>query len=387
MRTCLVFLTLILCPIQLQAEDDWNGIRGYFTPPKEWQGKFGGYRSVLTFPDGSPVKTPADWQRRREQIRSKWNDLLGEWPPLITKPEVKVLKSERPEKGDGTAEAFVRHRIRFRWTPNELTEGWLLIPDGDGPRPAVLTVFYEPETAVGDGKPHRDFALQLARRGFVTLSIGPAEATNSRTYGLFYPEMNKAQVQPLSMLGCAAANAWYVLAARPEVDNKRIGIVGHSYGGKWSIFASCLFDRFAAAAWSDPGIMFQDDRPSINYWEPYYLGYHPMPWRKRGMMTKANPGRGLYLKLREENHNLHELHVLMAPRPLLVSGGSEDPPSRWEALNHTVQVNRLLGYTERVGMTNRPDHSPNDESNEVLYRFFEHFLGPVSAEEKAENAR
>ncbi|HAD60460.1 MAG TPA: sialidase, partial [Planctomycetaceae bacterium] len=352
-----------------------------------WQGKFGGYRSVLTFPDGSPVKTPADWQRRREQIRSKWNDLLGEWPPLITKPEVKVLKSERPEKGDGTAEAFVRHRIRFRWTPNELTEGWLLIPDGDGPRPAVLTVFYEPETAVGDGKPHRDFALQLARRGFVTLSIGPAEATNSRTYGLFYPEMNKAQVQPLSMLGCAAANAWYVLAARPEVDNKRIGIVGHSYGGKWSIFASCLFDRFAAAAWSDPGIMFQDDRPSINYWEPYYLGYHPMPWRKRGMMTKANPGRGLYLKLREENHNLHELHVLMAPRPLLVSGGSEDPPSRWEALNHTVQVNRLLGYTERVGMTNRPDHSPNDESNEVLYRFFEHFLGPVSAEEKAENAR
>lgn len=378
MRICLMSFAIVLSALPGSAQDDWNGIRKYFSPPREWQGRFGEYRSVLTFPDGTRVKTADDWKRRREQIRSKWNDLLGNWPPLITKPKVTILRSERPENEAGKPEPFVRHRIRYLWTPNELTEGWLLIPDGDGPRPAVLTVFYEPETAIGDGNPHRDFALQLARRGFVTLSIGPTEATKSRTYGLFWPEINKAQVQPLSMLGCAAANSWYVLAARPEVDDRRIGIVGHSYGGKWSLFASCLFDRFAASAWSDPGIMFQDDRPSINYWEPYYLGYHPMPWRKRGMMTKENPGRGLYVRLRQEGDNLHELHALMAPRPLLVSGGSEDPPSRWQALNHTVEVNRILGYAERVGMTNRPDHSPNEESNEVLYRFFEHFLGPVS---------
>ena len=25
-------------------------------------------------------------------------------------------------------------------------------------------------------------------------------------------------------------------------------------------------------------------------------------------------------------------------------------------------------------MTNRPDHSPNEESSEVIYSFFEHFL-------------
>ena len=27
-----------------------------------------------------------------------------------------------------------------------------------------------------------------------------------------------------------------------------------------------------------------------------------------------------------------------------------------------------------VGMTNRPEHSPNEEANEVVYAFFEHFL-------------
>jgi hypothetical protein len=64
----------------------------------------------------------------------------------------------------------------------------------------------------------------------------------------------------------------------------------------------------------------------------------------------------------------------MAPRPFLVSGGAEDPVKRWQALNHTVAVNKLLGYTNRVGMTNRPAHDPTPASNEQLCTFFEHFL-------------
>jgi hypothetical protein len=106
------------------------------------------------------------------------------------------------------------------------------------------------------------------------------------------------------------------------------------------------------------------------------LGYHPKPWRKRGVITKDNPARGLYGKLTAGGHDLHELQALMAPRPFLVSGGSEDPPRRWEALNHSIEVNRILGEKNRVAMTNRPDHSPNDDSNEVIYSFFAHFLQP-----------
>lgn len=342
-------------------------IKPYFSPPASWTDEFGDYKSPLEFADGTRAQTPADWQRRRTEIASQWETLLGKWPPLITRPEVEILETQRREN-------FVQHRIRFKWTPNELTTGYLLIPDGEGPHPAVLTVFYEPETAIGQGKENRDFALQLARRGFVTLSIGTTETTNSKTYSIYYPEIDRAQVQPLSMLGCAAANAWYVLADRPEVDAQRIGIVGHSYGGKWAMFASCLFDKFACAAWSDPGIVFDDQRPNVNYWEPWYLGYHPRPWRQRGIVTEQNPARGLYLELRAAGRDLHELHVLMAPRPFLVSGGSEDPLERWAALNHSVEVNRILGQVDRVAMTNRPEHSPNEDSNEVLYAFFEHFL-------------
>jgi hypothetical protein len=104
------------------------------------------------------------------------------------------------------------------------------------------------------------------------------------------------------------------------------------------------------------------------------LGYHPPPWRRRGAITADNPARGLYPRLVRDGYDLHELHALMAPRPFLVSGGSDDPPHRWQVLNHTVAVNRLLGYENRVGMHNRPAHDPTVESNERIYAFFEYFL-------------
>ena len=350
-----------------RPDDAWETIRGYFHPPLEWAGRYGDYRSPLRADDGGKVEDSAGWKRRREDLLDAWQRLLGAWPPLITEPMVKVLDSEAREE-------FTQHRIRFRWTPREETVGYLLDPHGPGPHPGVVTVYYEPETAIGQGKPHRDYALQLARRGFAALSIGTTEATAAKTYALYHPSREAAEVQPLSMLAYAAANAWHVLASRPDVDADRIGIVGHSFGGKWAMFASCLFDKFACAAWSDPGIVFDEARPNVNYWEPWYLGYHPPPWRKRGVITENNPARGLYPKLVAARRDLHELHALMAPRPFLVSGGAVDPPSRWRALNHTVDVNDILGVENRVAMTNRPDHSPNADSNEVIYAFFEHFL-------------
>jgi dienelactone hydrolase len=168
---------------------------------------------------------------------------------------------------------------------------------------------------------------------------------------------------------CAAA-----LGNLDEVDPKRIGIVGHSYGAKWAMFASCLSERFACAAWSDGGIVFDESRANVNYWEPWYLGHDSKQKRQPGIPSAENPRTGAYAELIARGHDLHELHALMAPRPCLVSGGSEDPPHRWRALNHSVAVNRLLGYEDRVGMTNRPGHAPTQQSNEQIYRFFEHAL-------------
>jgi pimeloyl-ACP methyl ester carboxylesterase len=235
----------------------------------------------------------------------------------------------------------------------------------------VLVVYYEPETSVGlnPKRPRRDFGLELTRRGFVTLSIGTPGGN------AWKPELGKALCQPLSYHAYVAANCWQALANRPDVDPKRIGVVGHSYGGKWALFAAALWEKFACVAVSDPGIVFDEKRPNVNYWEPWYLGFDPDQKRpKSGLPSDSNPRTGAYKKMIETGRDLHELHALIAPRPFLVSGGSEDPPVRWIALNHAIAVNRILGYSNRVLMTNRADHTPTEESNAVIYAFFEHFL-------------
>jgi len=362
-------------------------LRPAFTAPSQFAGDFGGYRSPLTFNDGTVVRTPADWQRRRREILATWRTLIGTWPPLIERPEVRRLEQTHRDN-------FTQHKVSVEIAPNkQIVTGYLLVPDTAGANPqsaitnpqskgrfpAVLVVYYDPETAVGlNDKELRDFGYQLAKRGFVVLSIGTPEfcSLNPPYKPLRNTPAGQPPFQPLSALAYVAANCHTVLAQMESVDPKRIGIVGHSYGGKWAMFASCLYDRFACAVWSDPGIVFDETRPNINYWEPWYLGWDASVQRKRGVPNDSRPRTGPYKTMIETGRDLHELHALMAPRPFLVSGGAEDPPKRWQPLNHSVAVNKLLGCTNRVAMTNRETHGPTPESNEQLYAFFDYVLKP-----------
>jgi hypothetical protein len=359
-----LLLSLLLWAACVRADDPPDEIRGFFAPPPAYAGDLGRYRSPMVFDDGSLVKTAADWQRRRKELLDFWHGALGPWPKLLETPRVKYLKSERRE-------SFMQHRLRLEVAPDQYSECYLLIPEKAGRHPAVVVPFYDPETSVGlKDSQFRAFALDLTRRGFVTLSIGSPGGDARK------PEKGSAVCQPLSFLAYIVANCHSALSKLPQVDPQRIGIVGHSYGGKWAMFASCLHERFAAAAWSDPGIVFDESRPNVNYWEPWYIGLEPRATRKPGVPKAENPRMGPYKKLFESGHDLHELHVLMCPRPFLVSGGSEDPPERWRALNHSIAVNALLGQANRVAMTNRPGHSPTEESNRQMYAFLEHFLKP-----------
>jgi hypothetical protein len=359
----LSMVVALLSGAALSAQDVPKELLPYCQAPAKYANDLGAYRSPLLFNDGTTVKTAADWGKRRQEILQTWHGLMGAWPPLVTMPTVDVLQEDNREQ-------LTQQQLRLQIAPDRTTEdAHLLIPPGKGPFPAVVVVFYESKTGIGLGKAaFRDFAYQLAQRGFVALSLG----SDPNTY---YPSKEKCQVQPLSFHAYVAANCYNMLANRPDVDAKRIGIVGHSYGGKWAMFAACLYDKFAATAWSDAGIVFDERRGNVNYWEPWYLGHDPsVPQRARGIPNDKNPRTGPYKKMLAEGRDLHELHALMAPRPFLVSGGSEDPPERWQALNHTVAVNKLLGAERRVAMTNRPMHDPNEESNALLYLFMETML-------------
>jgi hypothetical protein len=120
--------------------------------------------------------------------------------------------------------------------------------------------------------------------------------------------------------------------------------------------------------------VFNEKNSNVNYWEPWYLGRDPLVQRKPGIPSAENPRTGLYKQLVEAGDDLVGLHALMAPRPVLVSGGTEDPPRNWRALNHLIAINQLHGHTNRVYMTARRTHVPTSEALEIELAFLEYWL-------------
>ena len=258
--------------------------------------------------------------------------------------------------------------------------GYLLIPPGNGPFPAVLVPFYEPLTSIGRGEKGRgthDYGLQLVRRGFVTLSIGTpgsVEKIGHDTRQLLTEAGNEQRRQPLTLLAYVAANCHTALAQMPEVDPQRIGIIGLSYGGKWSMFASCLHDKFACAVWSDPGIVFNEKNSNVNYWEPWYLGYDPAEQRKPGVPSDANPRTGLYKELIDEGRRPGR-----SARP--------DGPAAGAGLRRHRRPAAQLAGAQSPGRRQRParpqkprrhdrpqGHIPTAEALELELAFLEYWL-------------
>jgi len=102
-------------------------LRRSFSPPAQFVGDFGNYRSPLMFEDGTPVRTAADWVKRREQILATWWNLIGRWPPLIEKPQVRHLEQTRRDN-------FTQHKVSVEIAPNgQMVAGYLLVPDSRTP--------------------------------------------------------------------------------------------------------------------------------------------------------------------------------------------------------------------------------------------------------------
>ena len=341
-------------------------LQEFFTVFPPYEDDFGHYRSPLEFEDNRRVTTVREWLERRGEILDVWKRELGQWPELLPAPRVDYSPDKDELRGD-----VLQQPVEVQITRDDRTaRGYLLTPQGiQGPVPAAIVVYYEPETSIGRGLPHRDFAIALARRGFVTLAVGMG------IDNVYYPSRQEPLMQPLYYLSYITSNLFNAVAALPQVDDSRIAVVGHSYGAKWAMFASIFDDRFATAVWSDAGIVFDETKINVNYWEPWYLGLDPDQERRTlTIPTAANPAYGAYAKLRENGNDLTELLGLMAPRPFLVSGGSEDRVWRWQALNHANEVYRLLGFENLTGLTRRLGHSPTPESNEQIYAFLTHVL-------------
>ena len=189
-----------------------------------------------------PVKTREDWGERVAHIRENIQLVMGPLPdPSRRVPlDVQFVSEELTDK-------YIRRKITFVPEPDDRVPAWLLIPRnilGETKCPAMLCLHQtnhvgkdEPVGLGGLSSLH--YAHELAERGFVCIV---PDYPSFGEYSYDFKQPRAAHYTSGSMKAiwnniCAVD----LLEGLPQVDRRRIGVIGHSLGGHNALFTA-LFD-------------------------------------------------------------------------------------------------------------------------------------------------
>jgi dienelactone hydrolase len=286
---------------------------------------------VLVDEQGRTITTLAGWRRRRRGLEQGWRAVIGSlsWQRKGP-PRVDVVEEEH--LGD-----VVRQRVQYFVEPDERTEAYILKPHQSRARCPGAVVFHsttpqsirQPAGLADEAEKH--FGLALARRGFVAIcprnflwpdTTRMAAQDETRRFRQRHPRARG--VAKMLFDGQVAVD---ILAARSDVDPKRIGCIGHSLGAKEALYLGAFDPRITAIVSSEGGIGL-----TMSNWDAeWYLGD-----------AVRQPAFA-----REH----HELLALAAPRPfLLVGGDSADGAASWPWIAAALPVYRLYGAPPRLGL-------------------------------------
>ena len=304
------------------------------------------------------VTTPENWKTARQAIRAKWRGILGS-PSVDSPPEPRTRLVQTDDEGSFTGKLMYLQTEADSWEKIYLTSPKAPIRT---PTPVVIVPYYDIDTPIGKnlgGRLYsashvRQFGLHLARRGYVVLAV----RWFGRSYGEDYAEVvaNLYERHPnWTGLGKWVWDGQRVLdyiETLPGVDTTSIGMIGHSLGGKMTLYATAMDERITAAVSSEPGIGL-----SFSNYEDYWY------------LSDA-------IKDQDEPYNHHELLGLIAPRPyLLIGGDASDDDRSWHYINAARTVYRLFRRPEYIGYYNhRQGHSPTPASLELALEWLDHFL-------------
>ena len=208
-------------------------------------------------------RTKAEWQEWRKAFRRNLIRNLGPKPEAVPL-EVEVLEQTQMD-------GYTREKVIFNPDPFSSIPAYVLIPDEasrDNPRPAVLCAHghgmgKDPLVGLADESSRRNyqkqFAVELTQQGFVTMApdwrcFGERKdrdewVQRSRRDGcnIAYFAFGYFGYQLLRLDICDAQRCLDYLQARPEVDGKRLGCMGCSFGGTMTTYSSALDRRIKAA--------------------------------------------------------------------------------------------------------------------------------------------
>jgi hypothetical protein len=265
---------------------------------------------------------------------------------------------------------YVRRLISYASEPGSRTPAYLCVPKSalsGAPAPGVLCLHpteinLGPKVVVGlGGRPHRQYAAELAEKGCVTIS--PAYPT----MGGYNPD--------LKMLGYASgtmkaiwdnSRALDLLDTLPFVKPGPRATIGHSLGGHNSVFTGVFDDRLKVVVSSCGLDSFTD-----------YYGGDPKNWdHGRGWCQDRYMARlaGYKGKLQAIPADFHEMVAAIAPRAVFICAPTKDSNFRAASVDRVAasarQVYQLHGKADRLIVEHpEADHDFPDASRERAYSF------------------
>jgi hypothetical protein len=245
---------------------------------------------------------------------------------------------------------YVRRLITYASEPGSRVPAYLLIPkallEGKGERAPAILCLHGTDNVVGHGvvvglgqRPNRQYASELAERGYVTL------APNYPLLARYQPDL-KALGWESGTLKAVWDNirGLDLLESLPFVKPGKFGAIGHSLGGHNSVYTSVFDDRLQVVVSSCGLDSFLD----------YYQG-DPKVWQpeKGWTQTRYMPRLGNYRdRLQDIPFDFHELIGALAPRHVLIIAPVADSNFRAESVDRIASAARpvfaLLGHPERL---------------------------------------
>jgi formylglycine-generating enzyme required for sulfatase activity len=307
----------------------------------------------------SGISSVAEWQTRRKIIESKWIKLLGSMDIAPPSPKTRLVSVINEQNYNA--------KLMYLQVEPDWWEKIIIMMPAETmthPRPVVIVPFYDVDTPAGKnlsgnmflGKTVDPFAYCAVQKGYIAVAI----RWWGESYGEFWSEavanlkLRHPRVTGLGKWVWDAQRLVDYLYTLPEVNRTRIGIHGHSLGGKMALYASAFDDRISAVVSDELGVGLNFS----NYEDYWYLGdsIHKMD---RGMDN-------------------HELIALIAPRPFLLIGGDKyDTNKSWYYINAAREVYKLYGRPENIGYFNHhTGHPPTPEAVWRSNEWLAHFLGP-----------
>ena len=179
------------------------------------------------------------------------------------------------EKGVEKRESVTIRDVTFNALSGKDVAAYIVSPEGTGPFAAVLWVHWlgEPETT--NRKQFLQEAVTLARQGVVSVLVDAmwSTAVNPDWFGKRIPEED--YVNSVKQV-IALRRGMDLLLSQPKVDKARVAIVGHDYGGMYSMMMSGVDQRARAQ-------VFVAVVPSLNDWA--FLGPQP---KSKALYLKQN---------------------------------------------------------------------------------------------------